>query len=420
MALARGSDTLEEMANGLTRGVGIGGLAVLLGLAGFACATFGLEDGDPPPHTDDPDGSSSSSSGGEASTMDVSDAQPTDAPLEPPTLRCVPYGAALPAVSALEQRTLYEPPGGESVYPFTIATDRDFVYWAEQHAGAAGSGNENAYDGKGLANILRVSRAGANVAPPTTLATAQPKTRAIVRDGTWLYWATEEPAIRRLRRVSAACAATPCTVEDVGVFPTWIIRLVRPRAGVLFALGLDGQIFRIDTSGAISVTKVGSASSFPGIAAIEDAVFFSSLLQTNVERVATDGGINPTFALVDGQDAGDGIGVDGLCTDCDTLWGIRATTHEVYRVPLGGGTMTMASAPRPFGIFDTAADERYLYLAAGDGQGFHALLKTALTSLPFTIPGSYWHIANDEQGVYLAEHTRNAASAGRVTMLVKK
>ena len=422
MAPVRDSDTLEEMANGLRRAARIGALAALLGLAALACATFGLEDGEPPPRTDDPDGStSSSSSGGDASPEDVNDAQRADAPPDPPALPCVPYGASIPAVSALERRTLYERPDAEPVYPFAIATDRDFVYWAEQHAGAVGSGNENAYDGKGLADIVRVSRAGAGVSQPTRLATAQPKTMAIVRDGTWVYWATEEPDVRRLRRVSATCAAAPCTVEDVGIFTVWVIRLVRVRPGLLFGLGMNGDVFRIETSGGgVSVTKAGTSTSFGGIASTDNAVFFSSSLQTHVQRVAADGGVNPTFALVDGQDAGDGNGVDALSTDCDALWGIKANTHEPYRVPLGGGTMTAVGPAYPFGIFDTAADERYLYLASADGQGFRALQKTALMSLPFTIAGSYWRIAHDEQGIYLGEHSKNLPSAGRITMLVKR
>lgn len=419
MALGRQSDTLEEMASGLRRAAGIGGLVGLLGVAALACASFGAEDDDPRP--DGGSSTSASSSGSEeASATDARDAQQLeDAPPEPPVRPCVPYGSTIPPVSALEQRVLYQRSTPEAVYPFAITTDPDFVYWVEQHGGQIGSGNENAYDGKGLASILRISRAGASAAQPTTLATGQAKTMAIARDGNWVYWATEDTDARRLRRVSAACAAAPCTVEDVGTFTAYVIRLVRPRPGLLFGLGLYGDVFRIDTTAtAVSIVREASTSPLPGIAATPTGVYFSSKVEPNVQRTAVDGGTDPQFATVDGQDAGDGV--DALSTDCDALWGVRANANQPYRVPLGGGTMSPAAPANTFGIFDTAADERYLYLAAGDGRGFHVLEKAALTAIPFTIPGSYWRIAHDEQGIYLGEHSRDAATAGRITMLVKR
>lgn len=398
--------------------LGVGGALV------FACASFG-EDGSPPSDGGTSSSSSTSSSGGDTSTSDASDAQQLeDAPPEPPAPPCVPYAPTTPAISALEQRVLYQRTTPEAVYPFAIATDRDFVYWVEQHAGPIGSANENAYDGKGLASIMRVSRAGAATVQATTLAVNQTKTMALARDGNWVYWATDEADARRLRRVSASCAAGPCTVEDVGTFTVYILRLVRPRPGLLFGLGINGDVFRIDTSKpVVSIVNEASSTSFPGLAASADGVYLSTKLQANVQRAAVDGGVNLTFASVDGQDAsanGPNAGVDALSTDCDSLWGIRAGTNEPYRVPLGGGTMLPAAPSNPFGVFDTAADSRYLYLAAPDGRGFHALEKGALQGIPFSIPGSYWRMAHDEQGIYLGEHSKDGLNAGRITMFVKR
>jgi hypothetical protein len=399
-------------------------LLVLLAIAGVAvvasCATFGGEDPLPDGGVDE---ASTSDAGPDDSGRDASDGSaPDGSGLPALAAPCPPAsgGAGLPG--QWQQRVLYTP--SVRMYPFDMATDATHVTWLAHVGTNYGGPDTEAYNGSGMAVLLRAPKDGNG--PAVTLARDQPSARALVLDGDYAYFTTDSSGSKRLvrQRRDADCSVDCAEPTPVMTFPPGvkIDKLVRPEPGLLFAIGEAGQVFRVKL-GDVSPTRVSTSGTYPSLTATTTDVYASAGLSPDVVKVPVSGGapVEPylSFPPADGGPPG----VVPIATDCTALWMVREFAQpQIYRHDLASaGSLTPVGGTLDVNAFDLAVDTRFLYVASPNAGGI-ALVEKSSGNRIGIYNGNVHRVAVDDDGVYFGEHGPQATTPkpGTMIMLVKK
>ncbi|MCW5831806.1 MAG: hypothetical protein KIS78_05065 [Labilithrix sp.] len=376
----------------------------------------------------EPDEPSSLPDGGrDASLADAPppvDGAPSEtAPSSAPCSRApsCPFSAPSSADPACRRTRLYEPAQVE--FPHGIATSSGYVFWSSQ---IAADSEDVPYDGRGAARILRVSKAGGPDQDAFVVAHDQRNVRVVTATRSHVYWAAEtEPARFHVIEAAVDCEVSPCEARVVhrvqqGHVPE---RLVALDEGTLLLMA-DNMVQLVpvaaSTPTGAPLRPLPDAFLFPNVARTQEDVFVASVADAELlrlDRAAVSPSLVP-FASLPTGDAGHPPGPAAIAGTCDRLWAVDERS-ELFELSEDRATLITTALP-PGSWFDAVGDARYVYFGRANGGGVLAY-DTQERAVSELFSGSAWHIAVDDDGIYIGDHGDGPKStyAGAIHVIAK-